>query len=159
LNDTITGRVRTAGCDLILIGRMRVYRYLYPWPHFWVSAPPVSFEWCLAGPARSCDAILKRLQVGYGGILGGPSAHDLGCAVGIIDCLNPIDAMSWNNSVADHPGRMAASSHLTQPEQKAESDVFMTLSSRSLAELPCSSGVLHEVTGCAATMKCYRWKT
>ena len=86
-----------------------------------VSAPPVSFERRLAGPAGSSDTFLKRLQMRNGGILGGPGAHDPDVAIRIIDCLNPIDPMSRDDAICPSCNmtitsqRMQLNQRLTRP--------------------------------------------
>jgi hypothetical protein len=55
-----------------------------------------------------------------GGILRGPSPNDPDVAVRI-DSLDPVDAMSWDNSVPIHPGNMAIISWPMQSEPKAKS--------------------------------------
>ena len=86
-----------------------------------MSAPPVSFERRLAGPAGSSDTFLKRLQMRNGGILGGPGAHDPDVAIRIIDCLNPIDPMSRDDAICPSCNmtitsqRMQLNQRLTRP--------------------------------------------
>lgn len=82
------------------------------------SAAPVSFEWRLARSTGHFDAFLKRLQMRHGGIFSRPSADDPDAAVRIIDSLNPIDAMSWDNSIPVHLGNMPIIGHRTQLNQR-----------------------------------------